>query len=52
MPHPRGNIAVKYVNNNNQWNAEINLPAKVTGRFIWKGKTYVLKEGKNPLKLN
>jgi len=52
MPHPRGNIAVTYANSNNQWSADINLPSKVTGRFIWKGKTYPLKEGKNSLKLN
>jgi hypothetical protein len=52
MPHPRGTIAVKYANSNNQWSADINLPSKVTGRFIWKGKIYPLKEGKNSLKLN
>jgi hypothetical protein len=52
IPHPAGRIAVKYFHSNNQWNAEINFPSKVSGRFIWKGKSYLLKEGKNFLKLN
>jgi hypothetical protein len=32
---------------NAKWNIEITLPQKLTGRFIWKGKEYNLKEGEN-----
>ncbi|MEO6547997.1 MAG: alpha-L-rhamnosidase N-terminal domain-containing protein [Ferruginibacter sp.] len=51
MPHPNGKISVQYSFINEQINALINLPQKVTGRFIWKGKSYPLKTGKNNLKL-
>ena len=47
IPHPNGNLSVKYMNKNNKWAIEIHLPSKTTGVFIWKGKTYSLKEGKN-----
>jgi alpha-L-rhamnosidase len=52
IPHPAGRIEVKYVYSNPQWNAEITLPSKVTGHFIWKGKTHSIKEGKNIFKLD
>jgi hypothetical protein len=52
IPHPAGKLGVKYVNSGSQWNAEISLPSKVSGRLIWKGKSYSLKEGKNSLTLN
>jgi hypothetical protein len=51
IPHPNGVIAVRYSNKNSRWNIEINLPAGTSGRFIWKGKTYNLKERKNVLGL-
>jgi alpha-L-rhamnosidase len=47
MPHPAGKILVRYDNSGKQINAEITLPEKVTGTFIWKGRSYDLKEGKN-----
>ena len=47
MPHPKGKISVQYKVSNEKINAVINLPEKVTGRFIWRGKSYVLKAGKN-----
>ena len=49
IPHPAGKLEVKYVYSNPQWNAEITLPSKVSGHFIWKGKTHLMKEGKNLL---
>ncbi|WP_211217521.1 alpha-L-rhamnosidase C-terminal domain-containing protein [Segetibacter koreensis] len=47
MPHPKGKIKVDYRNNDGKWNIEINLPKEVSGDFIWKGKSYKLKEGNN-----
>jgi hypothetical protein len=51
MPHPRGKISVKYAQVNADWNANIELPAGVSGSFVWKGKTYPLRAGANSLKL-
>lgn len=51
MPHPNGKLNVKYDESNGHINAEINLPPKTTGRFVWKGKNYPLKEGKNVIKV-
>ncbi|MEP7376986.1 MAG: alpha-L-rhamnosidase N-terminal domain-containing protein [Chitinophagaceae bacterium] len=47
IPHPNGKLSVQYLNKNNKWNIEINLPSKTTGNFIWNGKKYLLKTGKN-----
>lgn len=47
IPHPYGKIAVEYLYKNNKWMIAINLPQKITGSFIWKGKTYPLHEGSN-----
>ena len=52
MPHPKGNITAKYTRNGAQWNADITLPSKVSGRLMWKGKAYLLKPGKNLITLN
>jgi hypothetical protein len=49
IPHPNGTIFVRYMNKNNKWVIEINLPSKTTGSLTWKGKAYLLKEGKNSL---
>ena len=51
MPHPNGKVSVQYEEINGHMNAEINLPSKTTGWFIWKGKSYLLKEGKNNIKI-
>jgi hypothetical protein len=51
MPHPNGAILANYQFENNKWKIEITLPEKTTGRFIWKGKTYLLKSGTNNLVL-
>ena len=51
IPHPNGKLGVNYLETNGKWTIEINLPQQTTGSFIWKGKTYPLKEGKNSLKI-
>jgi alpha-L-rhamnosidase len=42
IPHPAGKIVVHYHYSNNKWKFEINLPASVSGTFIWKGKAVEL----------
>ncbi len=53
IPHPQGQIQVKYsVNNKNQLKAEVTLPTGVTGILIWNGKEQALTGGqKNSLTL-
>lgn len=52
MPHPYGKIVVKYIFDDRDGKATIDLPAKLKGEFIWKGKTYPLKEGRNTIAFN
>ncbi|MGZ3874306.1 MAG: alpha-L-rhamnosidase-related protein [Mucilaginibacter sp.] len=47
IPHPNGNVAVEYALENNVWKIKISLPQKTSGLFVWKGKTYPIKEGVN-----
>lgn len=51
IPHPQGKISASYKLDNNKWNIVINLPGKVTGVLVWKGKPYVLKSGNNAFNL-
>ncbi|WP_229254061.1 alpha-L-rhamnosidase C-terminal domain-containing protein [Dyadobacter sp. NIV53] len=51
MPHPNGKIMVNYKVNQGAMHAEISLPEKISGNFVWKGKTLALKPGKNAFKL-
>ena len=60
MPHPDGSILANYqfVNarpddpvGRGKWNVEITLPEKISGRFIWKSKTYSLRSGTNRFNL-
>ncbi|MDR1114584.1 MAG: alpha-L-rhamnosidase N-terminal domain-containing protein [Tannerella sp.] len=51
MPHPAGDISVKYDRTGRQFNVEIVLPAEITGAFVWEGKEYPLKTGENRIKL-
>ena len=51
IPHPVGKVSVRYINKNNKWVIDVILPSKTTGSFIWKGKSYPLKEGKNSLQM-
>jgi len=50
MPHPAGIISVKY-DTSKKKEAEIILPEKITGKFIWKGLNLNLHGGKNVVKL-
>jgi hypothetical protein len=52
IPHPNGNIKVKYKVETGVLNADINLPANTTGYFVWKAKKYDLKEGANLFKIS
>jgi hypothetical protein len=49
VPHPKGNISVKYEQQGTKWNVNIILPEGTPGRLLWKGKEYPLKAGKNTL---
>jgi hypothetical protein len=47
IPHPNGKVAVSYVQQGTAWRIKLNLPAKTSGVFVWKGKQLVLKSGEN-----
>ncbi len=51
IPHPNGKVAVDYKVQKGMLRAEIALPEKITGNFVWKGKMHALKAGKNTLTL-
>jgi len=52
VPHPNGTISTDYKVNGKQVRATLTLPQGCTGIFIWKGKSYNLKPGKQTLKLD
>ncbi len=52
MPHPNGTISTSYSLQNGKWNINIMLPSKITGKLIWKGKEYALKEGESKFTIN
>ena len=56
MPHPEGMISVSYEvkagkgrNGTSTLNVDIQLPASLSGDFIWQGKSYQLHGGDNHL---
>ena len=49
IPHPDGKVVVSYVLAGHQWKIKINLPPGTAGVLVWKGRTYVLREGDNSL---
>ena len=51
LPHDKGLIRVKYAVSGGALHADIELPAGLTGEFVWKGKTTALKGGKATLEL-
>ncbi|MBN2028818.1 alpha-rhamnosidase [bacterium] len=50
-PHPKGNIAVSYQQDGNEWNIEISLPDETSGTLVWQGDTYALDSGLNAFEL-
>jgi alpha-L-rhamnosidase len=51
MPHPAGLLSANYQFADGKWKIEIELPARISGRFIWNAKTYPLKPGMNSFSL-
>jgi alpha-L-rhamnosidase len=51
IPHPQGEVAVKLALNGARLEAEVSLPAGVTGEFVWRGARRPLKAGVNKLTL-
>jgi len=51
IPHPNGKLSVAYKMNGSKWDISILLPAKTSGTFVWKGKSYLLKAGDNAFKI-
>jgi len=49
--HPKGQIEVSLVRENEGLHAKVSLPAGVTGIFVWKGKTTALAAGDQTLRL-
>jgi hypothetical protein len=49
--HPKGEILVSLVREDEGLQAKISLPAGVTGTFVWKGKSSELKSGEQTLRL-
>lgn len=47
IPHPSGKVAVDYKLEKGHWKIAISLPQKTSGSFVWKGKTYLVKAGRN-----
>ncbi len=49
IPHPNGEVEVKLMRHNDKLEAEVSLPANVTGEFVWRGERQLLKAGLNKL---
>lgn len=50
IPHPKGDISVRYkIDDNEKMQAEILLPPGTDGTFRWMGKDYELKAGKQTI---
>lgn len=51
VPHPLGNITVKFVSTKKGLKGEITLPANLSGRLIWRGREMPLKAGKQKVEI-
>ena len=51
MPHPAGNIQVKFQRTKAGLKGEVTLPAGLAGKLVWKGKESALREGKQTVAL-
>lgn len=47
IPHPLGEIAVAYERKRGEWEIEVDLPGNLKGSFVWEGRSYPLKAGRN-----
>jgi len=47
VPHPRGDVVVKLERSGAGWEISVDLPATVTGEFLWKGTRRELSPGPN-----
>ncbi|QNL50466.1 alpha-rhamnosidase [Olivibacter sp. SDN3] len=45
IPHPKGALSVDYQKTGSKWEITVKLPETVSGKLIWKGKSYNLKTG-------
>ena len=46
-PHPEGTIRVEYVRKSAGLDAKVTLPGKLTGNFVYGGRSWTLKPGEN-----
>jgi len=51
IPHPEGDVSVRYDQDGAKWKISIKLPDNTQGTLIWKHKEYPLKPGENNLEL-
>src|SRR6185503_105193 len=51
IPHPKGEVSVKLTLKDERLEAEVSLPANVTGEFVWRGMRRPLKAGMNRLSI-
>ncbi len=51
IPHPKGKIRVQYEWVRGKWKIAIQLPAGLSGTFIWKNRPYALKAGDSKMEL-
>jgi hypothetical protein len=49
IPHPNGDLSVKYEKSGDDWKISISLPSNTPGYLLWKQKKYDLKPGENSL---
>ena len=49
FPHPNGVITMNLKKDQEKVTGSITLPGNLNGKFIWKGKTYLLKTGENKI---
>lgn len=49
LPHPLGDITVSYERKGESLIADVTLPEKLSGSFVWKGKKVALRGGKQQL---
>ena len=51
IPHPKGKIAVHYLQEGNKLSVEISLPDETAGTFYWQGNSHALQGGFNTFEL-